>query len=804
MPNATRTFPLERAAILFLLLAVFAQTALAARHTSITLDAPLHITSGYACLVTGDYRLVEEHPPLLKMLQAAPLLLADPPLPDPRTVPGWEDGNLIEVARHVVVPYRPIRPLVHAARVPTMLVGVLLGALVARWATDTSGIIGGILALFLYAFDPNVLAHGAVAATDLGAAAAIFASVYTFWRWLRPPGGPRWHRMATAAVVLGLALTVKSTVLLVLPVFALLLLVARPRGTRLGPYLGQATAAGLIAFGVLWAVYRFEVGTVPGFPFPLPASSHWLPLLKLRTHMREGHAAFLMGETYHHGVWSYFPIAFALKTPPLTLALLGISVIHGIRVILGDRADLIGIRTRLALTLLPVLYFAVSLTSGINIGYRHLLPVLPFLFVSNVELLARLPHLWRRPTLSRMIPTAALTGLALLVTAAVTLGLFPWHLAYFNVFAGGPDGGYRYLVDSNLDWGQTWIALARYLDDRGVDDFGLSQYTINDPHAYGLDYTPLPPWPDAPPVLPRRFSPPPGVYAISTTQLQGVVIADPAMFNYFHQLEPTARIGHAMLVYDVPPAPPAGWAVQCANPVAPLPDDVLREGVGQEELRTVAVDCSQSWLVPPGNGWFVRPRAFGGWTDGLLTRARLTYEQVQPAAAPAFAVYEWFDASPPSAVTPTPVTVAPTGWPLTRVTQEGQPMDPPIAVGSDLLFLGLGGPEAQADGLPDAVTTVWRVVNPLPQPLSLMAHLTDGEGRVLAVGDGLGVAYHQLQPGDLLLQWHPFELPAEPPSGPWWLQVGAYTQPDIARLPIPQSTIPGTDRLVIGPLEPTP
>jgi hypothetical protein len=788
MRNATRLFPLERAAVLLLLLACFAQTAFAARHTSITLDAPLHITSGYACLVTGDYRLVEEHPPLLKMLQAAPLLLADPPLPDPRTVPGWADGNLIEVAQHVVVPYRPIRPLVHAARVPTMLVGVLLGALVARWATDTSGAIGGILALGLYAFDPNVLAHSAVAATDLGAAAAIFAAAYTFWRWLRPVPGPQWRRMVGAAVVLGLGLAVKSTVLLVLPVFGLLILVARPRGKALGPYLTQAAAAGLIAFAALWAVYRFEIGTVPGLPFPVPAASHLLPLLKLRTHMAEGHAAFLLGETYHHGVWPYFPIAFVLKTPPLTLILLAISVVHGVRAVAGRRADLLGIRARLALTLLPVLYFAVSLTSGINIGYRHLLPILPFLFVGNVELPARLPHLWRRPTLGRVIPAAAVTGLAVLAYAAVTLNLFPWHLAYFNVLAGGPDGGYRYLVDSNLDWGQTWIALDRYLDDRGVEAFGLSQYTINDPHAYGLDYTPLPPWPDAPPVLPQRFAPPPGVYAISTTQLQGVVVADPEMFDYFRNLTPTARVGHAMFVYDVAPHPPASWAVQCANPVAPLPDEVLSEGVGEPALRTLAVDCTQSRLVPPGSGWFVQPGGYDGWTAGLLVAARLAYEQTAPGYVPPFAVYEWFGRALPSA--------APSDWPLGQVRQDGDRLAVPIAVGPNLAFLGVRLPE---DGAVSEAVTHWRVVNPIDRPFSLMAHLTDDAGRVLAVGDGLGVPFAELQPGDVVIQRHVFDLP-ETPEGPLWLQVGAYTQPDVKRLPIPQSGVPGSNRLVIGPL----
>jgi hypothetical protein len=258
-----------------------------------------------------------------------------------------------------------------------------------------------------------------------------------------------------------------------------------------------------------------------------------------------------------------------------------------------------------------------------------------------------------------------------------------------------------------------------------------------------------------------------------------------------------------MFVYDVPPDPPAGWAVQCANPVALLSEDVLREGLGEAQLRAVAVDCNQSWLVPPGNGWYVRPGWYEGWTAGLLAEARLAYEQTEPAFLPPFAVYEWFGQDPPAAAMPAPVYAAPTAWTLARA-REGQPVEAPIAVGPDLVFVGLHPPEAETTALPQEMTTVWRVVNPPAQPISLMAHLTGDDGRVLAVGDGLGVPVQQLQPGDVVLQRHPFDLPPEAPPGPLWLQVGAYTQLDVERLPIGSPAVAGSDRLVIGPLERTP
>jgi hypothetical protein len=815
--------------VVILLLGLFAQVALAARYTSITLDEPLHITSGYACLVTGDYRLVEEHPPLLKMWQAWPLLLARPRLPDPRGVPGWDEGNLITVAEHVVVPYRPIEPLVFATRVPTMLVGVLLAALVYRWAADAFGTRAGLLALTLNAFDPNILAHSGVAATDLGAACAIFAAAYTFWRWIRQQSGPAWRHSLTAAVVLGLALGVKSTVLLLLPIFGAFILWGRPAQRPLRPYLWQVLVAGGVAFVVLWAVYRFEIGSVPGWPIPLPAASHFLPLLKLKEHMQAGHSAFLMGRNYHHGVWYYFPITFVLKTPPLTLALvlltalgLFVSRLPGLA---GQRIQSLGWRGETALLALPLLYFGLSLTSTLNIGYRHLLPVLPFLFawVSRLSTVTfHTPHPQETLHVSRLtfyvsrftFYVSRLTLYTLLLCyIIVTLALFPWHLTYFNLFAGGIDGGYRYLTDSNLDWGQTWKALRRYLDEHNITEFSLSQYTINDPHAYGLEYHPLPPWPDAPPVLPRRFNPAPGVYAISSTALQGIVLADVEMFDYFRKLEPVARVGHAMFVYRVEAPPLTDWVAQCTNPVAPLPPDVLAEGLGRDlgeprsngDLRLVYFDCGRSWVYPPGNGWYVLARnseAAHAMIPAHAGRARLAYEQTRTGFVPPFLVFEWFGPDPLEGLTPAAVHAAPSAWPPGQARQEGVTLIPPLRVGDGLEFLGYTAQEAQVRaGSQTAIQTYWRVTQTPAQPLSLMAHLLDENGTPIAVGDGLGVSIEQWRPGDVIVQRHVFEIPSQTPPGAYWVQLGAYTLPDVKRLPILRDNAVLGDRLVAGQIE---
>ncbi len=828
---------LTRFLILLLLLAAFAQVILAARHTSITLDEPMHIASGYACLFTGDYRLVEEHPPLVKMWQALPLLWAEPALQDPRTADGWATGDLAAVAKEIVVAYRPIEPLVFAARVPNMLLLLLLAALVYRWTAELFGRRAGMLALILAVFDPNLLAHAGVAATDLGATCAAFAAMFTFWRWRYDTRGPSRRRMLLAAVVLGLALGVKSTALMLIPVFGLLLLIRRREDAPFSRYLGQAAVACAVAFIVLWGFYRFEVGPTPGIPFPVPMPSHLLPLTRLQGHMQSGHTAFLMGKNIHYGDWRYFPIAFALKTPPLTLGLLLAALARSVwqagksrPTNQESRSPIQNLKSKIQnlascflhpLFLFPAIYFAASMVSSINIGYRHLLPVLPFVYVGIGQIADRRMANGERRTSSAPHPrisglrisrftfhvsrftshVSRFTFYALLLCYAITtLRLFPWHLAYFNVFAGGLDGGYRYLVDSNLDWGQTWKALRRYLNEAGIAEFSLSQFTLNDPHAYGLDYTPLPPWPDAPPLLPQRFAPSPGVYAISSTQLQGVAIADAEMFDYFRHLETRARIGHALFVYDIPARPAAAWVAQCTVPATPLSADMVVEGFGRNDLDIFTFDCTQSWLIPPGNGWYVASR------DAALLpaahSARLAYEQKERGLAPPFAVYEWFDVPALAGVVSGTVYAAPAALTPPQVMESGVRLATPAALSDTLKFLGykLEPPTAEP-GQTLVLQTYWEVATLHPQMLSLMAHLLNGVGVPAAVGDGLGVPMDQWRTGQIIVQRHAWAIPPETPPGTYWMQIGAYTYPDLQRLPVLAGEAVAGDRIILGPVE---
>ena len=757
---------------LILLALMFLQLINAAASLSAVVDEGFHITSGYEYLRTGRLRLMDEHTPLVKAFMAWPLFFVPDLLP-PEKSGGYADGDLIRAAQETVLAYRPLDRVITACRVPIALLTVLLAATVYRWATDWFGSEGGLLALALMVFDPNILAHGSLATTDLGATALIFWSVWAFAKYLQRPRIRQW---ASAALFLGLAQGAKLTAALLMPVLGIWALADafwRAKSDRLRflllrilSYAGMLLAAGF----VLWALYGFETRSLPGYAanLPIPATGHIERWRRLQENLAYGREAFLLGQNRMHGWWFYFPVAFALKTPVPTLLLTLLALFA-----LG-----IGYRRRkmdeIALASFLVIYAALSLTSPLNIGYRHLLPVLPFLFVSS----GRLPRLFKpfRPKIRRLF---CFTLYALLLWLAVgTLRISPHYLAYFNEIAGGPNNGYRFLADSNTDWGQTLKALAAYQRREKSGVVRLSMFTFLDPAAYGIRYEPIAPMAGAPPILPRRFNPAPGLYAISATTLDGVPLPLPPMYDWFRHREPKARIGHVMFIYQVVETS-GEWVAQCTTPVVPLTPEAISEGFGSSALRRVEFDCDQSWIFPASGekvGWYVRsvpgidrPRWpqdtqhlewWPEWVQRLSPEGlRLSYVQPTPGELPPFAIWEWGGDQ----------------IPLLARSQL-------IPLNGVLYFLGYRAPDRARPGEQVEVFTFWQVIARPARPLSLMLHLTGEDAAPIAVGDGLGVPVAQWQTGDIIVQRHILEVPDAASPGLYWLRSGAYWLDDMSRL----------------------
>jgi hypothetical protein len=756
-------------AALALLLILFGQLTLGSVRLSLTADEPIHIALGYTRLILGDCGEMPVHePPLINQWAAWPLLLR-PDRPDPRQLPAWESNYPPYFGAQLLSYLGPIEAVEVATRSPVMLLCLLLATVIYRWAADLFGQRAGLLALFLCAFDPNVIAHSQLATTDVGGLTFGLLATFAAWRTTqRPTPG----RIVLTGVALGLAVAAKVSGLFYALMIGLLIgcsVLANGTsrqgeavlrwGVRLLAIYGLACAA-------FWAAYGFEVGTLPGLAFPVPAPTHMQVLQAFSEHNASGHLAFLAGQVGQRGWWWYFPLALVLKTPLPTLLLLVPAVVAGLRSQFESWIDDVWLLAP------PLVYFSSALFSTINIGYRHLLPLLPFLFI----FISRLTHHASHPThhASRLTPHASRITFSLLLSWYIlgALRIFPHYLAFFNELAGGPDGGYRYLADSNTDWGQALKELAAYQRAEGIEQIRLSALSHLDPASYGVRYEPLSPTAGAEPdAFFPQFNPPPGDYVISASTLQGIGLTHPETYDWFRKRTPDAIVGHVMFIHRVPPGPERTWVAQCATAAAPLDYLYLAYGFGRGDLRFASFDCSQGWLYPAGGespGWFVLAGQTPPWAGSRLEGLRPSCEQQYAGDSSPVHVYEY------------------DGGAILDTVQQGErarlasseaALDLPLSFEEGLALLGyVSDQPAVEPGDSVALETTWRVEGVPDRTPALVAHLVSADGRELAASDGLGVPIEVWQPGDVFVQRHELSIPESATAGTYGLQVSVCWQ----------------------------
>lgn len=538
---------MQRFLVVVLLLLSSALALTSAVGKSPTMDEQNHIARGAAYLGTGDPRLSVEHPPVVNVLSALPAhLLLDLRLPLDQW---WEAAEWYHFADNFLWRTNPHPDrIVFLSRLPIIGLKLLLIALVFRWADELFGVWSGLLAAAFCGLDPNILAHGRLSTTDIGGAFFILLATYSFWRL---GAGPSAKRVLQAGVALGLAFAAKLSALAFGPILGATFLIhgvrsRSVRARRLLYRLGLGALVGGLAILVVWASYLFQVGHVEGVRFPVPASPYAKGEQAVLDLATGGRPAYLLGEISTEGWWYYFPVAFAVKTPlPTILGLLASSVV----VLLQPRRD------DLFIVVPPLLFFMGLTTARLNLGYRHLLPILPFVAI----------HIGRlaQPSTTDFLAHDALEErLGCYVSPVLaawlfvgTILIYPHFLAYFNPLGGGPKNGWRILVDSNLDWGQDLKGLRQWMDEEEVEKVKLSWFGSAPPEAYGVDHELLVGvphgfnmWKD-PPFNPEQ--PEPGVYAISVTNLVGVVLPDQNLYAWFLGRRPDDRVGYSIFIYRV-------------------------------------------------------------------------------------------------------------------------------------------------------------------------------------------------------------------------------------------------------------
>ncbi len=332
------------------------------------------------------------------------------------------------------------------------------------WARRISGAPVAVIATGLFTMIPTVLAHAGLATTDMALAACLGAAFYCLLLWAETPS---WKNGLLLGVATAFAALSKFTALGFLPaatVLALILylLVKRPGWKELSALVrARAASFGLAVLTgafVIWAGYWFSYGKVPGWDLSLPAPEFFDGIRSAMRHSSEGHAAFLLGEISDKGWWYYFPVALAVKTPMALLLL----IFAGLWQCWKHRAKV----AYLAPAAFSLGILLTAMTSKVNIGVRHILPVyIGFAIVAAVAL----AHLLRK---ANPLPWVA----AFLVVWMAASGAIrhPDYLAYFNEFVlSHPED---VLVDSDLDWAQDVIHLSKRLRELGVTKVAFNIY----------------------------------------------------------------------------------------------------------------------------------------------------------------------------------------------------------------------------------------------------------------------------------------------------------------------------------------
>ncbi len=561
------------------------------RQKNATFDEGTHISAAYTYVAYGDFRLNPEHPPLSKLLAGWAQRVLSPKVE--LTDAAWERADQWEFGAKYLYAWNDADRLIFAARTPGVILAALFGLLLYFAARGLYGWKAGCLALALWVFSPDVLAHAQLVTTDLPVAGVLFFAVWRYFQALRKL---TMVNVLWLGLAVGLCLVAKFSGVLIFPMLmlvgasfvfsdshSLLLLKGKEvahmlsgRKDKALAAFGLIVAAGLMSLVVIWASYGFHSRLSPSDAISnrIDWQHYWAKetlttgLLKVSHSLHlvpeaytygflvmlasaEKRPSFLMGEYSATGWWYYFLITFFVKTPIPLILLIGLGFALLQKYGAGLAAE--------AMLLLPAgLYWLVALTASINIGHRHLLPIYPFLIVFAAKI-AR-DFSWPKPS-GRTI----FCGLLVAWNLVATLLIYPHFLSYFNEMAGGPKRGYELLTDSNIDWGQDLKALAAYRQSHPEGELYLSYFGTASPQYYGLKAEMLPGFtmPLSLQAREGKFIPfnqiPSGaMVAISVTNLTGPYIytarvpGTEEFLRRLQKLEPIARIGYSINLYRLP------------------------------------------------------------------------------------------------------------------------------------------------------------------------------------------------------------------------------------------------------------
>lgn len=557
--------------------------------TFITDEIP-HVGAGYSYITKADMRLNPEHPPLAKDLAGTALAFLDI---DQNVFNSqfwnqdingqWNFGRTM-----IYYPTNDVNLITRVAKSVMLVFFVLTAWLLYRWTRERYGDLASFIATFLFALSPTILAHSRFVTTDIPALFGVMLGTYFFIKYLEHPSRKTFW---LSVLAFGIAQLTKFSVVLIAPLFVLMVVVwcfANSYSFKKSAmvFVKSLVMMALAILLVVWPVYGFHTVNYPPEKQKTDTVYHlgsygnrmiadpvvWMAdkpyirslgyyatgVLMVNQRAIGGNTTYFLGEVRNWAWKHYFPVVYAIKEPlafwglVITVAVIGALAWKMPRFSLGRAREWLKrhfVETSMLIWL--AIYWYLSINSNLNIGVRHLIPTYGFVFFLLAGQLAK----WIESRRGKNKKYAAGFVFAMLGWyAGETLMVHPYYLSYFNQLAGGPSGGYRYVVDSNLDWGQDLKRLADWVEENNISKIHLDYFGWADQTYYLKDKLV---WINSGRYhSPADFlaeNPQGGYLAVSASFFMGSQ-QDPAnSWAWLQRYEPEVVIGNSIFVWKVTP-----------------------------------------------------------------------------------------------------------------------------------------------------------------------------------------------------------------------------------------------------------
>lgn len=523
-------FNLSSIALICILVVSCCLSLCMAHQESLIMDELAHIPAGYSYVRYFDYRLNPEHPPLTKMLSAIPLLFLK--LNFPLNHSGWTtdvNGQWIIGNQFIYWSGNPVAQLIFLARLGPLFLTLLLTILIYFWSKELLGEKWALLPTFLFAFSPTVLAHGHFVTTDIAAALGITAATYFLNKFFLQPNK---KNLIFAGLIFGVAQLAKFSAVLLIPFFIVLTLLWAMRRGEFKKYFLSLFGIFLIGYLLVFAVYgvlnfneplarqmsdaQFILGSfkfhwlaelavnLAGSKIFHSCAQYFLGFLMVLQRSAGGNTAYFLGKISGTGWWYYFPVVFFFKEPLPSLLLILSALLfafynffrnchfhfpnfkfqsfgYKFRNLYSQFQNYLGLHlSEFSMLFFIIFYWDYSMFSPLNIGVRHILPTIPFIYILATTALKNLVNSsWGHRGLK-------MTLIFILVFwyLGEALWAFPFELSYFNQLAGGVKNGYLKVTDSNYDWGQDLKRLTDFVEEKNIDKIAVDYFGGGDTKYY--------------------------------------------------------------------------------------------------------------------------------------------------------------------------------------------------------------------------------------------------------------------------------------------------------------------------------